>query len=193
MPGSSLWLLPPPTHPLTTTLPTLISKTSTHFSSPHRFIPHITLTSSIPPSSYINNPQAFLDALVLPSANDVVVTFEALASEDVFVRKLYIKCGKSGGLAELAGVCRGVVPGFEEQEKVEKWVEEEYRPHLSLLYHDCPAVGQAGLAEVEGMARDLGVDVRGRGEMGGWKGGRVVLVPTDEAIEEWNVIAERSL
>jgi len=35
--------------------------------------------------------------------------------------------------------------------------------------------------------------VQGDGEMGGWTGGTLVLVPTDKPIEEWKPIAERKL
>ncbi|KAH9865859.1 2',3'-cyclic nucleotide 3'-phosphodiesterase [Plenodomus biglobosus] len=184
MPGSSLWLLPPPTHPLNTVLPTLISQTSEHFNSPHRFLPHVTLTSDISASSYSSDPQAWLDALALPSADSVAVTFEELGSEDVFVRKLYIRCAKTDGLKDLASACRRSVEGWGEEDKAKEWVEQR---------HDCPVVDQTGLSKIEGMAMRLGVHVHGRGELGGWNAGRVVLVPTDKPIDQWNAIAERML
>ncbi|CBX92897.1 similar to 2',3'-cyclic-nucleotide 3'-phosphodiesterase [Plenodomus lingam JN3] len=193
MPGSSLWLLPPPTHPLHTLLPTLISQTSSHFHSPHRFLPHITLTSEISASSYSSDPQAWLDALHLPSTDGVVITFQQLASEDVFVRKLYVQCAKTAGVRDLARVCRQEVEGFGEEEVAKGWAEQQYNPHLSLLYHDCPVVTETELSRVEGMAMQLGVDVHGHGELGGWKGGKVVLVPTDQPIAQWKPIAERHL
>jgi 2',3'-cyclic-nucleotide 3'-phosphodiesterase len=133
MPGSSLWLLPPSDHPLKSILPTLISQTSNHFNSPHSFIPHITLTSEIPPSLYGSDPQAWLDSLALPEAGDMQVTFEELCSEDVFVRKLYIRCDKTDKLMKLGAMCRQTVGGFEDETKAEKWAKEAYNPHLSLL------------------------------------------------------------
>lgn len=137
MPGSSLWLLPPPNHPLTPLLPTLLQRTRTHFTSPHSFIPHITLTSSIPTSAHGDgsSPQKWLDGLSFPPAEDVEVRFQGLDSESAFFRKLYVGCEKSGGLRRLGAVCRGVVV-VEEKEKekeVEAWVEGSWRPHLSLL------------------------------------------------------------
>lgn len=132
MPGSSLWLLPPPSHPLSAILPTLISQVSEHFRSPHRFLPHVTLTSEIPASSYGSDPQAWLDALELPSTS-VQVKFVELSSEAVFVRKLYIKCAKGDGLKELAKFCRQKVEGYREDDKAAEWADKRYNPHLSLL------------------------------------------------------------
>lgn len=133
MPGSSLWLLPPIDHPLNDLLPTLIDRTSSHFNSPHRFLPHVTLTSDISPSLYSQDAQAWLDSIQLPSKHDVSVQFEALASEDVFFRKLYIKCEKNDGIKQLGKICRSLVKGVEDDEVAHVWAETSYTPHLSLL------------------------------------------------------------
>lgn len=133
MPGSSLWLLPLASHPLNNLLSTLIDKTSSHFHSPHRFLPHVTLTSEINASVYKSEPQAWLDSLDIQLGSESLVKFEKLDSEDAFVRKLYIKCEKADGLLLLAQRCRRQVAGFEEQEKAEQWAKESYTPHLSLL------------------------------------------------------------
>lgn len=132
MPGSSLWLLPPEGHPLYAILTTSISQTSTHFSSPHLFLPHITLTSNISPSTHSPNPQQWLDSLQLPAAITVRAKFGKLNSEDVFFRKLYIQVGKDG-VADIAKAARGTVDGYQDEEVVQKWVDLEYVPHLSLL------------------------------------------------------------
>lgn len=133
MPGSSLWLLPPVDHPLDTILPTLIDKTSLRFSSTHRFLPHVTCTSEIAASTYEPDPQAWLDSLRLPDADDIHVIFEQLSSENVFVRKLYIKCHKNDGMKRLSQRCRQQVQGFEDEKQAEEWVEGKFTPHLSLL------------------------------------------------------------
>ena len=133
MPGSSLWLLPPANHPLNDVLPTLIDKTSKQFDSPHRFLPHITLTSEILPSKHGADAQAWLDSLSLPFKNDVKVEFERLGSDEAFFRKLYIKCKKAEGVKNLAQQCRQQVQGFEEEGKSKVWAEEQYMPHLSLM------------------------------------------------------------
>jgi len=133
MPGSSLWLLPPVDHPLNDVIPSLIDKTSKQFNSPHRFLPHVTLTSEISPSTYGSNPQAWLDSLNLPAGQNVKVAFERLGSEDAFFRKLYIKCEKREGLNQLAKQCRQQVNGFAEEATASSWAEEQYMPHLSLV------------------------------------------------------------
>lgn len=134
MPGSSLWLLPPESHPLNEKLITLINRTASHFGSKDLFIPHVTLTSDlVKPSSYGPEPQRWLDSLDLPAGGDVKVEFEKLSSEDVYFRKLYIKCQKTKGLKALATVCRKQVGGYEDERIARKWAEETYNPHASLL------------------------------------------------------------
>ena len=133
MPGSSLWLLPPTDHPLRDVIPSLIDKTSKKFNSPHRFLPHVTLTSEISPSAYGSNPQAWLDSLAFPAGQDVRVTFERLGSDEAFFRKLYIKCEKNEGVKKLAKQCRQQVNGFEEEAKALIWANDQYMPHLSLM------------------------------------------------------------
>jgi 2',3'-cyclic-nucleotide 3'-phosphodiesterase len=135
MPGSSLWLLPPSSHALQPVFTSLIRKTSSIFNSPHLFIPHITLTSSVSPSTYEPDPQRWLDNLALPSLESepsVHVGFKGLESKDIFVKKLYVQVEKPG-LEKLARVTRMTVAGYEDPEVAKKWVEEEYKPHLSLL------------------------------------------------------------
>jgi 2',3'-cyclic-nucleotide 3'-phosphodiesterase len=121
----------------------------------------------------------------------VQVRFEKLASEDVFVRKLYIQCVKTDELEKLAATCRMKVEGFEKEEKANNWATEQYKPHLSLLYHDCPVVDAEGLSGVRELVQKAGVSLGGSGELAGWVGGRVVLVPTDKPINQWVPVAER--
>jgi 2',3'-cyclic-nucleotide 3'-phosphodiesterase len=54
-------------------------------------------------------------------------------------------------------------------------------------------VDPKGIAEIETLVQDAGLRLDGEGELGGWVGGRVVLVQTDKAIGEWVTIAERIL
>lgn len=53
--------------------------------------------------------------------------------------------------------------------------------------HDCPQVDEKELVAVDTLEVKLG----GTGDMSGWVGGRVVLVPTDKPIDQWVPIAER--
>jgi 2',3'-cyclic-nucleotide 3'-phosphodiesterase len=57
--------------------------------------------------------------------------------------------------------------------------------------HDILKVSDAEIAEIEKLAKEAGLSLEGEGELGGWVGGRVVLVPTDQAIKDWAPIAER--
>lgn len=133
MPGSSLWLLPPADHPLNKVLPGLIDQTSKSFGSPHRFLPHVTLTSEISPSKYGSDGPAWLSALDLGPAKDVRVNLERLGSDDFFFRKLYIKCEKDGGLKTLAKQCRKHVDGYADEKTAQDWAKEAYMPHVSLM------------------------------------------------------------
>ncbi|KAJ8109043.1 hypothetical protein OPT61_g7743 [Boeremia exigua] len=194
MPGSSLWLLPPEAHPVNERLVSLIKRTASHFGSLDLFIPHITLTSDlVPASSYGSEPQQWLESLQLPTGGDVRVEFEKLDSEDVYFRKLYIKCKKTTGLKDLAAVCRKQVANHGDEETARKWSEETYNPHVSLLYHDCPQVDAEGLGETSNLAQEEGIDLAERNEGLTWTGGRVVLVATDKPTSEWKPIAQRAI
>lgn len=134
MPGSSLWLLPPEAHPLNQVLVALIERTASRFGSSDLFIPHITLTSDlVPASTYGSEPQQWLDSLDLTAGPQVQVEFDKLDSEDVYFRKLYIKCNKTAGLKDLATVCRMHVADHQDEKTARKWAEESYNPHVSLL------------------------------------------------------------
>ena len=97
-----------------------------------------TVPTNIPPlpSSYAADPQAWLDALPFPPAANVHVRLASLASDPVFVRKLYARVDKDGVRA-LGRVARKPVEAqagsVEERLPAEAWVEEKWTPHLSLL------------------------------------------------------------
>lgn len=144
MPGSSLWLVPPPSRPLYKILTTLIdTKLPAQFPSdsnsekPPSFAPHLTLTSNIDPAVYGNDPQKWLDSIAWPSAEAVRVQFEGVETEDVFFRRCYIKAGLDG-LREVAGIARARGVNGEETvgEKTEEWLkewQESFGPHVSLM------------------------------------------------------------
>ena len=137
MPGCSLWLVPPPSHPLHAILSTLISKTlPSKFPGKTEpdFPPHMTLASNVLPSTYGDDPQTWLDAIPWPAAS---VRFETVKSEDTFFRRCYLKVTFTG-VRDIAGLAwaRGV--GEEESvgERTESWLEEwtaGFGPHISLI------------------------------------------------------------
>lgn len=137
MPGSSLWLVPPPSHPLHEVITTLISTTlPSKFPSeaagggtnPVLFAAHMTLTSEILPSTYyhdstpdLNQPptdeerqhaQKWLDALPFPPADEVRVRLDRVDTQDVFFRRCFVRVGY-GGVEDIVAVAReyGVTRG----------------------------------------------------------------------------------
>lgn len=146
MPGSSLWLLPPPSHSLHTTLTTLIthtlpsllpSESSASTLAPTFFPPHMTLTSEIAPSLYGTDPQRWLDGIPFPSGREVRVRFGGVASQDVFYRRCFVRVGVEGvrgvvAIARARGVSGEEEVGGRTGEWLEWWVES-YGPHVSLM------------------------------------------------------------
>ena len=140
MPGSSLWLIPPSSHPLYSIIKRLIME-----SLPSRFPdvtgpefrPHMTLTSNIDPAVYGDRPQEWLDSIAWPAARDVQVQFEAVRTEDVFFRRCYIKVAFDG-VKDVAGLARarGVIGEDTVGPETEKWLHEwrsAFGPHVSLI------------------------------------------------------------
>jgi hypothetical protein len=63
---------------------------------------------------------------------------------------------------------------------------------LSITSSEC-TVSAEQLGETEKMAQEAGINLDGEGELRGWVGGTLVLVPTYKEIEEWSPIAQREL
>ncbi|KAI5811672.1 2',3'-cyclic-nucleotide 3'-phosphodiesterase [Peziza echinospora] len=196
--GASLWLLPPSNSPLDTALNTLINTTiPTLFPGttlPH-FRPHITLTSDVDPSL---DPTTVTSAITIPGhvqpPPPVSVKFTGVVVGERFFTKVTLYVEKTEGLVGLAGECRRRFVTREEDgstgEEARRWAQEEYTPHLSLVYMD-EGVGEEVRRRIEGVVREAGV---GFGEgVEAWKGGRIVLVNCSRPIEEWKVEGERDL
>ncbi|CAN8105593.1 unnamed protein product [Discula destructiva] len=217
MPGSSLWLVPPSSHPLHSILTTLITSSlpalfPANITPPlPAFAPHLTLTSNIDPSIYGSDPQGWLDSLPLPTAVASVV-FERVITQDFFYRRCYLKVGYEG-VCRVAAVARARgVEGEEGDEgeegeegsggeRTEKWLgqwREAFGPHVSLVYGDMP-IDEAKSREIEKAVREAGIalvggtNVKGEEGIAGWEGGTVWLVPTDRRIEDWTPIATRAI
>lgn len=62
-----------------------------------------------------------------------------------------------------------------------------------MFSHDIPKVSEAELEKIAKSVYEAGANLEGKGELGGWVGGKVVLVPTDRPIKDWAPIAEREL
>ncbi|EGX45224.1 hypothetical protein AOL_s00173g325 [Orbilia oligospora ATCC 24927] len=205
---ASLWLLPPP-GALSTILKTLISNTL-----PPRipgpvpdFQPHITISSGIPLTSSTDF-QNVLDLITIQEPP--VVKFRRIRYGTAFWTKITIEIHKSTSLKSLAVAARSaILPGYTEEEArcwVEKYTtpaesgQEGFIPHLSLVYYGEEVEGSVRLG-VGSDVDDAGVvleEVEGGGdvkEMGGWVGGKLVVVDTTKRVEQWkdSILAERVL
>lgn len=142
MPGSSLWLTPPPTHPLHGIITELIETTlPAHFPDesprPPAFSPHLTLTSGIDPSVYGDQPQKWLDSIPFPTASKVAIRFERVKTQDFYYRRCYVKC-EFDGAKDVAAIARA--RGVEGEDGVgpttKAWLSEwreAFGPHVSLM------------------------------------------------------------
>ncbi|KAK7717800.1 hypothetical protein SLS63_010655 [Diaporthe eres] len=201
MAGSSLWLTPPPTHPLHAVITKLIETTlPAHFPDesprPPTFAPHLTLTSGIDPGVYGDQPQKWLDSIPFPTASNVAIRFERVKTQDFYYRRCYLKC-EFDGAKDVAAIARarGVEGEDEVGPKTQAWLsewKEAFGPHVSLIGD--VAIDEAKLEEVEDAVEESGVKLGETShEMGGWQGGTVWLVPTERGIENWKPIATRTL
>ncbi|KAK6500466.1 hypothetical protein TWF481_010809 [Arthrobotrys musiformis] len=204
--AASLWLLPPP-GPLSAALQTLISTTL-----PPRipgpvpdFQPHITISSGIPLSSP-SNFQNILDSIDLAPPK---ISFKRLRYGTAFWTKITIEIHKSPSLKSLAVSCRAAFLEQYSKADAEEWVEkyttpaesgqQGFIPHLSLVYYgdDVEGLVRAGVGSD---VNDAGIETEeveseGVKEMGGWIGGKLVVVDTTKEVEEWkdSILAERVL
>ncbi|KAI5805929.1 2',3'-cyclic-nucleotide 3'-phosphodiesterase [Geopyxis carbonaria] len=201
--GHSLWLIPHPTSPLHAALSTLISRTlPAHFTpSPiahTSFTPHLTLTSLVPTTPATAHQ---IHSIKLPEAAPVV-RFSSLEAGEKFFTKLTLQVQKDPALVALAVACRAEFVTGGNRKEAERWGREAYVPHVSLVYHE--EEREAVAARIEGLSeavREAGIltgaeaegEMKGEEWMGGWKGGRLVLVNTSAPLEEWRILAERQL
>lgn len=204
MPGTSLWLIAPkPDHAFNKSLNELITSTiPSNFTSaklPH-FTPHVTLTSNIDPSqtySSSSSPQEWLDNLPIDSLGfknqhkEAVIELEELEIGEPYFKKLTLRAKKDPNLIKLAAKCREVGTGVSEDEAT-KWAEDEYAPHLSLMYAD---LGKADVQKRMGlMELQLGWEFGSLFDCCGGQlaqGAKIALVDTSKEVDQWEVIAER--
>ncbi|KAK5691202.1 hypothetical protein LTR97_011854 [Elasticomyces elasticus] len=100
-------------------------------------------------------------------------------------------CSKTVELDGLAVHCR--VAGVEgvEQEAADKWVDESYSPHCSLMYSDA---SEDHVEEKLTKVNDAIQDVRQQyPDSKTTTGGSIWLVPTFKAIDDWKPVAIRQL
>jgi 2',3'-cyclic-nucleotide 3'-phosphodiesterase len=175
--GMSLWLLPPTTYkPLAalTNLTTSSFPTSSNFPNSPSFMPHITLTSSIPAPSTPLLPSLNLDSIALPT-----VKYGELIHGNTYFKYIYLRVQKSESLVALAKHVRGIaLPDAKEFD------EELYDPHLSLVYSNEILTEK----KIEFVAWKTSMAI---GSSQGWSGGRVALVDTRSTnVEDWKIVEQ---
>jgi cyclic phosphodiesterase-like protein len=96
------------------------------------FVPHLTLTSGI--LDVPADPQKWLNSLDFPPTEELSVRFTGLAKGDRLTKKLFLRTEKQP-LKELAAACHlAVEPSGDGIEAMaQRWVEEEWDPHVSLV------------------------------------------------------------
>lgn len=202
MPGSSLWLIvPQPEHPFNKSLNDLMHDTiKSDFSTYklEKFTPHVTLTSDIEPSTYSSgSAQEWLDGLDLDldfkkELNEVHIELELLEAGNSYFKKLYLRAGKDENLVKLAAKAREQTGKGISEDEARKWAENEYLPHLSLMYSD---VGEDVVQKKLGLVElQLGWEFGSLfaccgGQLAG--GAKIVLVDTSGEVAGWKVLAER--
>lgn len=203
MPGASLWLIAPkPDNPFNKSLTELITSTiPSNFSATKlpKFIPHVTLTSNIDPSVYSSSasPQEWLDNLPIDALgfkkehNEAIVELEELEIGEPYFKKLTLRAKHETNLLSLAAKCREIGVGVSEGD-AKKWAENEFEPHLSLMYAD---LGRADVQKRMGlMELQLGWEFGSLFDCCGGQlaqGAKIALVDTSKEVGEWEVIAER--
>ena len=173
--GLSLWLMPPESFKPSSALAKLTSASfpaSPAFPKSPGFMPHITLTSSIPASSQLLLPSLGLDSMTPPD-----IEFGELAHGDKYFKFIFLRIKKTMTLMTLAKHVRErLLPD------ARPFDQGEYDPHISLVYSNEEPTEK----RVEYVAWKASMAL---GNSRGWKGGTVALVdtrPTDAG--DWKVV-----
>jgi 2',3'-cyclic-nucleotide 3'-phosphodiesterase len=107
-----------------------------------------------------------------------------------FFTKVTIHLRKTPELLQVAMQSRVRLTG-EDSAKAKRWLQEEYTPHLSLVYAELSKdiVEKELLEQIRSIVEQDGVSLKNTA----WTGGSLVVVECWRPIEEWAVIAERKL
>lgn len=135
MPGSSLWLVPPPDSDLDNAISLLITSSlpSTFPSTrPPKFAPHITLTSDITLED-ASDSQKWLDGLSLSLPSGMRVAIREVEVGEVFFKKVTMRVEKDDALLKLAALCRAAGVQGADDGGAKTWARDNYLPHCSLM------------------------------------------------------------
>ena len=157
------------------------------------------MTSDVAEEALGKDPQTWLDSLSLNLKALPKVVFKSLDVGTPFFRKLTLSAMKDP-LYEVAFQIRTAAVLNGDIDAAKHWAEEEYAPHVSLLYADLE-IGEIKCKEILRNLEVAGIKLNMKGApdandsegFDGWTGGRIVLVSTWKKLEKWAVIAERVL
>lgn len=209
----SLWLVPRPSNPFTTTASELINDTvPSNYRIPldgkstPKFTPHVTLLSQVPTPTN-DDVTSWLANLPLPTDfkkehNELLLPLDEVQCSSSYFRKLFITVEKTPNLVHLVSTLRSHILS-EPLDAAKQWAEsEEFTPHMSLMYADLDTADvkkRVGMVEmqIQYAIGDLFACCGGTLCMGGF----LVVVDTgdgeggDDAkkVEGWKVLGEREV
>lgn len=195
----SLWLIPHDGNPFTKSMKEFITdEVPKQFDQGKQTVgPHIVVTSDINADKVTggNSAQEWLDSIKFPDFhsehNEVVLELDEIQADDDYYRKMNISVKGNDNLKKLAAACRRDAVS-QDEEKAQKWAQNEFQPCFTLLYADLPTrevANKAALIEMKlGFAiGDIFACCGGTLCMGGY----LVLVDTSKSIDQWTAIAKR--
>ncbi|KAF8461914.1 2',3'-cyclic-nucleotide 3'-phosphodiesterase [Kalaharituber pfeilii] len=186
MGGSSLWLIPPAESEIDSKLSTLINITLPSLMPdirlPH-FRPHITLTSEVSPAL---DPTTVTSSIEVQTPPDV--KFHEVNVGTTFFTRVTLHLEKTAAIKALAADCRKKYVTNGDEEAAKRWSEEDYVPHLSLIYAE-QVPGAELVARINEEVAKAGIQF----DVESWKGGRIALVNCAGSVEEWVLEGERTI
>jgi hypothetical protein len=170
--GYSLWLLPPTSSKISTSLISAIKTLGCSFA------PHVTLASKIPLSVPVEDIKSSLDTyFVKHSLPDVRINSLNTGSE--FFKRIFLRCQKTDSLVSLARFSKQTFVGDDDND-INNWVTN-YDPHISLIYaeeKDCNDQELIGRIDTS-----ILIDKT-------WQGGKIQLVDTSGKLSEWKTVLD---
>ncbi|CAF1470826.1 unnamed protein product [Adineta steineri] len=169
--GYSLWLLPPTSSKIATSLTSIIKSFGCSFA------PHVTIVSKIPLTTPIEDIKSSLNTYFANhSLPDVHIKTLETGSE--FFKRIFVRCEKTDSLVSLARFSKQTFVNNDDD--INKWTNE-YDPHISLIYaekKDCndeELINQIDLSTLINKT---------------WQGGKIQLVDTSGKLSEWKTVLE---
>lgn len=154
----ALWYCPYPGSGTYETLEILISSLQTVFPNSPIFEPHITITSNLLVNSQddVNKiltscvaaiqsiKPKYLESLRNDPINNQLITFDKCCIGKQFFNKIILQCTESSYLYGIARIMRELFVEMEDNGKrASDWLQNEFRPHLSLLYSETSPISKA--------------------------------------------------